>query len=356
MQKSERWLNLIAFLLNRHYPVAREELLGQVADYADDWASGSATRRESARRKFERDKSELRDLGVVLETQKIDVEHTDQAVEGYTLRPKDFYLPYIEVRTARRTRYHPYFLPAAQIEPSEVPILRRAAERVAQLEGTPLAAAAQSALRKLSLDLPEIAPDGTERLLVEPTPPAFAAQFAIVKQGVEARRAVRCRYYAIGRDDEEERVIEPYGLMLTWGHWYCVARARDRNAMRVFRIDRMRDAAVVAGPDGLFAVPRGFTINSYLNRAPWELSGNKPVIAKVRIAFPQSRWVVGEGLGKVTKPVTADGSVEMEFAVRSVDPFMRWLLPLGSQVEVLSPPSLKKQLAAARAALRRLYP
>jgi len=36
--KTERWLNLIAFLLNRHYPVAREELLSQVADYKDDWA------------------------------------------------------------------------------------------------------------------------------------------------------------------------------------------------------------------------------------------------------------------------------------------------------------------------------
>jgi hypothetical protein len=60
MTKSERWLNLIAFLLNRHTAVAREELLSQVADYSADWNSGSDTRRESVRRKFERDKSELR--------------------------------------------------------------------------------------------------------------------------------------------------------------------------------------------------------------------------------------------------------------------------------------------------------
>ena len=70
--KTERWLNLIAFLLNHYSPVAREEILTHVADYQDDWNSGSERRRESARRKFERDKAELRELGVVLDTQKVE--------------------------------------------------------------------------------------------------------------------------------------------------------------------------------------------------------------------------------------------------------------------------------------------
>jgi predicted DNA-binding transcriptional regulator YafY len=54
----------------------------------------------------------------------------------------------------------------------------------------------------------------------------FDQQFAILRQAVEEQRAVRCRYYSIGRDAEQQRVIEPYGLMLSWGHWYCVARSR----------------------------------------------------------------------------------------------------------------------------------
>ena len=49
---------LRAFLLDHHYPVAREELLGQVDDCRDDWNSGNETRKESARRKFERDKAD----------------------------------------------------------------------------------------------------------------------------------------------------------------------------------------------------------------------------------------------------------------------------------------------------------
>ena len=355
MTKAERWLNLIAFLLNRHTAVAREELLSQVADYSDDWNSRDDTRRESARRKFERDKSELRALGVILETRKVSTHHTEQEVEGYLLKPKDFYLPYLELRTVAAPRSDPYFLPSIRLEQAELPILRRAAERVSQLEGTPLGMAAQSVVRKLAFDLPDIATAVAEPLLVGPVSPTFEKQFAVLKEGLEKQRAVRCRYYAIGRDKEEERHIEPYGLMLTWGSWYCVARSRERKALRVFRIDRMKDARIDTGPGAEFQVPRSFTIASYLNRTPWELSEAKPFTARVRIGFPQSRWVLAEGLGTVTKAVTGDGSVELSFDVRAADPFVRWLLPFGSQAEVLGPPKLKQQLAKARAALRRVY-
>jgi predicted DNA-binding transcriptional regulator YafY len=276
-------------------------------------------------------------------------------VEGYLLQPKNFYLPYIEVR-ARGTRGPPlYGLPSVTLEPAEFPIIRRAAERVAQLAGTPLASAAKSALRKLSFDLPEIDEREGERSFVAPTSEGFERLFATLLQGVRERRAIRSRYYAIGRDDEETREIEPYGLMLLWGRWYCVAHARDRKAMRVFRVDRMRDAKLVAGAAGRFDVPGAFRLEAYLNRAPWELSNEKPVPVKVRIAFPQSRWVVGEGLGKVVTPVTEDGGVELEFAVRSPDPFLRWMLTFGPQAEILSPPSLKRELNELRARIRARY-
>src|ERR1051325_10881184 len=67
VSKTERWLNLLAFLLGRHYPAPREEILSQVSDYKEDWVGGDTRARESVRRKFERDKAELKRLGVALE-------------------------------------------------------------------------------------------------------------------------------------------------------------------------------------------------------------------------------------------------------------------------------------------------
>jgi len=109
----------------------------------------------------------------------------------------------------------------------------------------------------------------------------------------------------------------------------------------------MKDVSLLVGDAGAFVVPRDFRIAAYLNRAPWELSDEKPVTARVRIDFPQSRWVIGERIGKVTKRVTDDAGSEFEFEVRGVNAFVRWLLPLGRHVEVLSPPSIKKRLEDA---------
>ena len=50
--KPTRWLDLVAFLLDRRYPVTREQIFAKVGGYDGE--------PESARRKFERDKDELR--------------------------------------------------------------------------------------------------------------------------------------------------------------------------------------------------------------------------------------------------------------------------------------------------------
>src|SRR5256714_14560572 len=343
--KTERWLNLLAFLLDRTYPVPREEILSQVDDYKADWLRGDDKTRESVRRKFERDKKELKALGVVIEPirDKVMAEHAGQEVQAYRLKPRDFYLPYLEVRTPKRARVPPppYYLNTVTLDAGDLPILRRAAERVAALRDTPLGVAAASALRKLSFDLPELGVSEEERAFPHALRPEVDQQFALLRQAVEERRAVRCGYYAIGRDTEEERVIEPYGLMLSWGHWYCVGLSRERNAMRVFRLDRMKHVALVAGDKTGFRVPADFRIGAYLDRAPWELSDEKPVTARVRIAFPQSRWVIGERLGKGVKAVTGGAGSGFEVQGGSTDAFVRGLFPLGRQGRGLAPPAVQ---------------
>jgi len=356
MTKTERWLNLLAFLLDRRYPVAREDLLSQVQDYCDDWTSEDDTRRESARRKFERDKSELRVLGVELETKPVWAEHTDQLVEGYQLRARDFYLPYLEVRTGKSPRgARPYALNAVNLTASELSVLRRAAQRVAQMADTSVGVVGQSALRKLAFDQPSLSVSSGEHRVVGAVPPHFDKTFRSLFECVRAHRAVRCRYYAIGRDNEESRTIEPYGLILSWGSWYCVAYSRERSAMRIFRVDRMRDVEVLTGKSAVFQVPKGFSVDRYLKRSPWELTDGKPMTVQIEVAFPQSRWVIGEGLGKVERPVTDDGGTVLSFEVRSLDPFLRWLLTLGSQVRVIKPASVARKLSELRSRIAARY-
>ncbi len=355
--KTERWLNLLAFLCDRRYPVTREQIFTEVEDYRAGWLKGDATSQESVRRKFERDKRELRELGVVLkpESRKIDAEHLDGDVEGYRLRPRDLYLPYLDLTTGPRERKPPYHLPSVALKPDDFAVLRRAAERVLQLGESPRGGSAAAALRQVSFGLPGTAPGDEEVALTAPVSPLFAEVFAVLRQGVEELQAVRCVYYAIGRDREDERIIEPYALMLSWGTWYCIARARERDAMRVFRVDRMRSADLTSESADGFKVPATFSVQQYLDRAPWELTGDTPTKVRVRIAFPHARWVMAEGLGTVVEAVDAAGGALLEFAVRNPDPFIRWLLPFGSQAEIIEPDALAAQLDAERSRIRALY-
>jgi predicted DNA-binding transcriptional regulator YafY len=147
--KIQRWFDLIAALLRRRYRVTFEELVRDVPAYAH------ALKREALTRMFERDKDELRALGLSLETMTGD----DGEPSGYLLRRRDFYLPYIVVERSDATSglgARPGYrdLPTLVIQPDELAAIAAAAERVRQLGDPELAADAQSALAKLAFDLP----------------------------------------------------------------------------------------------------------------------------------------------------------------------------------------------------------
>ena len=356
--KTARWLDLLAYLLQHRFPVTREEIYLHVQAYRDDYqgAEGSEPgNAESLRRKFERDKDDLRELGVEIETVTLPDQAGDEPATGYRLRDRQFYLPYLELREGKGSAERPYpGLLRIPIAREEVAMLDRATQRVAQLVDSPLAEAAASARRKLAFDLP--LPMATvERLLAHPLTGDAARTLEILQRAVAEHTAVRCRYYAIGRDAEEERDIEPWGLFFSWGRWYCVAHCRSRKARRVFRIDRMRGASLLAGVAARYDVPKEFSRRAYANRAPWELSDAPPVRCVVRFGFPESRWVLAQGSGTPVQELLDDGGALIAFDVRDSGPFLRWLLTFRGGIEIREPDALAAELHLLRAQVARLY-
>ncbi|MEO8295000.1 MAG: WYL domain-containing protein [Gemmatimonadota bacterium] len=353
--KTARWLDLIAYLLQHRFPVSREEIFRNVHGYLDP-DDPESSRKESVRRTFERDKDELRSLGIALETVPIPDAAGDEPAAGYRLRPGAFYLPYLELhpKTAEPEPRTYQGLARVEVSLADLAILDRATHVVAQRTESLLGRSAASARRKLEFDLP-LPQSAIERLLARPLSEENTRTLEVLQDAVSRSVAVSCKYHSIGRDSDEERSIEPYGLFFNWGRWYCVARARDRDALRVFRVDRMRNASLERGREGTFQVPADFSIRSYVGRAPWELSGTPPTITRVRFAFPESRWVQAQGVGEVIEPMMEDGGAVLEFAVQDSSPFLRWLLTFRNQAEVLSPSSMIEQLEQMRQAVARLY-
>jgi predicted DNA-binding transcriptional regulator YafY len=304
---------------------------------------------------FERDKDELRSIGIQIDTVPIPDAEYDEPGSGYRLKSSDFYLPYLELHEGEGGVDRPYQgLATLKLTRDEVAILDRATQLVAQRTESSLGESALSARRKLEFDLP-LPRGAVERVLAAPMNDEATRSLETLQRAVADRVAVTCEYHSIGRNTDEPRSIEPYGLFFTWGRWYCVARARDRDALRVFRIDRMRGAVIERGKQAGFDVPPGFSIRSYLNRAPWELSGAEPVAVRVRFAFPESRWVLAQGVGEAIEPMLDDGGAILEFPVRDPNPFLRWLLTFRHRAEILSPDSIRDQIATMRKKVAALY-
>jgi predicted DNA-binding transcriptional regulator YafY len=357
--KTSRWLDLIAFLLQHHYPVTREDIFTSVKGYLDESPPPDRGRGqgEGVRRMFERDKDELRTLGIEIETVPIPDAKGDEPAQGYRLRPGAFYLPYLEFheRGERVAEPRPYQgLTQLSVSRADLELLDRATQLVAQRTESPLAASAASARRKLEFDLP-FPQAAVERVLAEQMSSEGARSLDLLQRAVADRIGVTCQYYSIGRDEKEQRSIEPYGLFFTWGRWYCVARARDRDALRVFRVDRMSELVIEKGKQATFEVPSDFSLHSYLNRAPWELSGRESTSVTVRFGFPESRWVQAQGVGVAIEPLLDDGGAILEFKVQDSNPFLRWLLTFRKQAIIVAPDAMAQALADMRRQVARLY-
>ncbi|MBI4409617.1 MAG: hypothetical protein HY561_07900, partial [Gemmatimonadetes bacterium] len=156
--KTQRFLDLIAYLVGRRLPVPVEEIMEHVPAYAERWREDE-TARATARRTFERDKDELRALGIPIETVAYTINYGRDTVEGYRLARRDFYLPYLKLVTraappaARPKPTGPTQVAEVELAEDDAGVALDALRRVAELPTFPLAREARSAFRKLAFDL-----------------------------------------------------------------------------------------------------------------------------------------------------------------------------------------------------------
>lgn len=341
---ASRWLDLVAYLLSHHFAVSRESIFSHVGGYSPD---------ESGRRKFERDKDALRSLGIEIETVSLPDAAGDEPGMGYRLKPRHAYLPAFELEHAGAVDRTYAGLERIALTNDELEMLDRATRSLMDQRDTPFSAAAASARRKLAFDLP-LAEHTVHRVLALPVAPVTRESLATLQSAVIDRVAVRCTYFTMSRQAEEERVLEPWGLIFQWARWYCVARAHDRDEPRTYRVDRMRNVTRLREPGASFTVPHDFDVRSFTGRAPWEFGPAPGTRAVVRFRHPESGWVVNRGVGELldAEPGTF---ARLAFDVREADSFLRWILSFGRRAEVEEPADMAAALEALRADVAARY-
>lgn len=354
ISKTQRWLDLIAFLVGRKVPVEVEPIMEAVPSYAAKYQQGDEKARETVRRMFERDKDELRDLGIPIETTEFSVNYGTELVLGYRLASRDFYLPYLRLvseaatdapaPSARdRARYGSIDLTVEDVGPAY-----DALARVSDMPGFPFLEEARSAMNKFSFDTPIMRSRSRPVLFAERPGAADVRQrVRVLSDALLARKRVKFTYHGIQRGDTTQRDVAPYGMLFQQSHWYLVGHDQLRDGVRVFRVGRVEDPRVNAKapktPD--YQVPEDFSLDRYRDREAWELgSEDDPVVeARVKFEFPTSLWADRNGFGTLSESLD-DGSQVRSFTVRQVNPFLRWILSLEGNAGIVGPIELRSAL------------
>jgi proteasome accessory factor B len=303
--KVERLINLTVALLETRRPLTLDEIKTKVRAYGH----GDP---ESARRMFERDKNDLRRLGIPLETVATDAFESDW---GYTINRRSYELP-------------PVGLDAGEVAALAV-ALHLSGEDQARVGLAKLAAAAPD-------------PGGT----VEPSARVSLGldDLAGLSEALVSRRTVEFRYRT-ARGSESHRTVDPYGLAHRRGAWYLVGRDHDRGAERAFRLDRIVSVPHPVGEEEAFSPPADLDIES-LTAGP--VGERCSLVVAFSPDVPRQELRIG-----TVQSERSDGWVEVR--IDDVDPerVLPRILAHGADALVVSPKEVRGEALRRLRSLRR---
>ncbi|HJR44479.1 MAG TPA: WYL domain-containing protein [Actinomycetota bacterium] len=304
MRRIERLINLIAALLDSRRPMTAAEIRERIAGYQND-------NFEAFRRSFERDKAELREMGIPIEV----VKDADD-VDAYTIPPGKYYMPDLD------------------LQPDELAALKLAADAVLGAGDQ-----ASSGLRKLSV---ESEADGmaTPRVVWSADVAAEQPLLGPLLAALLDREPVRFEYET-GDGRRSSRRVEPYSLVHRRGHWYLVGRDADRAAIRSFKVSR-----VVSDPEkeeGSYEIPADFDLDRHTGVEPWEVGEGEQVVARIHFD-PSLAWWPQQNMTGLRLSQMDDGGVEVDMPVSNLDALVSWAIGFSDGIEIVSPPEARDRL------------
>jgi predicted DNA-binding transcriptional regulator YafY len=168
------------------------------------------------------------------------------------------------------------------------------------------------------------------------------------------RRLVRIQYWAADRPDAQERVIAPYFLEVSRSEpaSYVVAHDQLRDALRTFKIERIQNAELL---DEEYVIPPNFDVYKWLE-ASWGIIAEDEVEVQLRFTAAVTRRV-SESVWHHSQQLQdlPDGGCLMTIRVGGIREIRTWVLGWGAEVEVLTPPELREQVAEDGRRMAALY-
>lgn len=298
MSKLERLLKLLAVLIDTEQPLSAEDLRRRIGGYPEN--------NSSFRRTFERDKDDLRRMGVTIRV--ASVPETEPPLDGYIVDR--------EVYAGQDPGLEPDELAALHLAAALVRVDALGEDAFWKLGGSGSGEATTEQIGSTGVGLAETSDEA-----------------GALHTAISERRVVSFRYRDVDRE------LEPARLSFTRGKWYVSGHDRARDAERVFRLDRV-DGSMTLGPPGAYEQrpARGPEVTR-----TWELGDEEAVPALVKIDAEEAIWARVH-LRPDEIEIADDGSVVVRVLVRNTDAFRDWVLGFLDNAEVLEPVELRRMI------------
>ncbi|MGV0850005.1 helix-turn-helix transcriptional regulator [Mycolicibacterium phlei] len=318
ISKVERLMNLVIALLSTRNFITAERIRETVYGYSDSASD------EAFSRMFERDKNELRDLGIPLETGRVS---PYDPTEGY------------------RINREAYALPAVELTPDEAAAVAVATQL---WESPELITATQSALLKLRAAGIDIDPaDAAPAITSTGTLPGLRGSedvLGILLSAIDSGRVVQFPHRPARTEPYTTRTVEPWGVLTHRGRWYLVGHDRDRNDVRTFRLSRIGAEVTPIGPAGAVKRPEGVDLRAIVERATseWPSSG------QARVWLAEGRGTALRRQASASEPHELNGRAGdvITVDIGMVDRLAREVASYGPDAVALEPESLREDVIA----------
>src|ERR671931_876923 len=287
-EKLIRQLSLISYLMAQGRPTSALEIKREVEGYSD-------MNDDAFARRFYADRAELESLGITLQVEKPGESLQGYESELYSLPPENYYLPEIrfgdDELAALQTALQLLDGEFAYAEP-----LRLALQQVSWGRPSPLTAPEQSSVEV--------------RMTAKADGAEVSQRLSKIETAISRRKTIEFTYYTIERDSQEKRKVDPSHLIYRGGQFYLIGHSHERDAVRVFRLSRIRGkVAYATKAEHDFQRPGDFDPRAYADRIHWQFGdsvGEAEIVVGERIA-----WQIERHFGRYGEfrepPAGADG-------------------------------------------------
>jgi proteasome accessory factor B len=306
-------MNLVIALLSTRTFITAERIRETVSGYSESPSD------EAFSRMFERDKNELRDLGIPLETGRVS---SLDPTEGYKINREAYALPPVELTADEAA----------------------AVAMATQLWESPeMVTVTQGALLKLRAAGVDVdAPESAVAITATSSLPGLRGSedvLGILLAAIDSGQAVQFKHRASRSDPHTDRTVEPWGVVTHRGRWYLVGHDRTRDATRTFRLSRIDADVKATGSKGAVHRPDGVDLREIVHRVVADLPPSAQ--ARVWVADGRGTALRRQAVTVTTKSLAGRDGDEIALDIGRQDRLAREIAGYGADAVVVEPESLR---------------